>query len=145
MGAFAYLRKPASREDLVQSLSRLKSYMDRQKKTLLVVEDDPSQRGSIVELLSGPDVDATATGTGEEALGRPGAQEEDPRMARLTWRPGRPASYPKRTRISSSRSAGSDRVSRTCARRTSFRRRRTPVRELCTSCAATPSRAAISP
>ncbi|HXX94542.1 MAG TPA: response regulator, partial [Planctomycetota bacterium] len=68
MGAFAYLRKPVSPEDLTAALGRLRAYIERPRKSLLVVEDDSAQRQSLVELLGGDDVQVTAVGTGPEAL-----------------------------------------------------------------------------
>jgi CheY-like chemotaxis protein/HAMP domain-containing protein len=68
MGAFSYLRKPVEKEDLVQSVVKIKAFLDRQKKSLLVVEDNPTESEHLVQLLSGEDVDACSTSTAKEAL-----------------------------------------------------------------------------
>jgi HAMP domain-containing protein/CheY-like chemotaxis protein/signal transduction histidine kinase len=68
MGAFSYLRKPVDREELVASILRIKTFTDRQKKSLLIVEDSDAEREALVELLSGPDLETRSVGTGEEAL-----------------------------------------------------------------------------
>src|SRR5581483_9738189 len=68
MGAFSYLRKPVEKEDLVQSIVRIKTFLDRQKKSLLVVEDSPVERDHLVELLTGDDVEASSATTAQQAL-----------------------------------------------------------------------------
>src|SRR5207244_3305150 len=68
MGAFSYLRKPVEKEDLVESIVRIKTFLDRQKKTLLVVEDSQTEREHLVGLLAGEDVEAAAATTAEDAL-----------------------------------------------------------------------------
>ncbi|RJF96088.1 HAMP domain-containing protein [Noviherbaspirillum saxi] len=67
-GAFSYLKKPCSMEDLQQQLSRIQDYVTSDKRHLLVVEDDTLQRESIVKLIEGNDVHIEAVGTGQQAL-----------------------------------------------------------------------------
>ena len=67
-GAIAYLQKPVSREALSKALTDIKGFVDRPVKTLLVVEDDETQRLSIVDLIGNHDVSTTAVGSGAEAL-----------------------------------------------------------------------------
>jgi HAMP domain-containing protein/CheY-like chemotaxis protein/signal transduction histidine kinase len=67
-GAIAYLEKPVSKEALEDSFNRIETFIDQQVKRLLVVEDDESQRKSMVELIAHEDVEITAVGTAEEAL-----------------------------------------------------------------------------
>jgi len=67
-GALAYLEKPVSKEDLESSFQRIGQFIDQQVKRLLVVEDDATQRGAIVELVAHEDVEIVAVGTAEEAL-----------------------------------------------------------------------------
>src|SRR5262249_44030423 len=67
-GAFSYLVKPATTEDLEHAFDRIKSYGTPHTKRLLVVEDDDIERDSIVELLAHDDVEARPAGTGAEAL-----------------------------------------------------------------------------
>jgi signal transduction histidine kinase/DNA-binding response OmpR family regulator/HAMP domain-containing protein len=68
MGAYGVLEKPASRDDIVQSLKRLASFVERPVKKLLLVEDDARERASLVELVGSSGVDTVAVGTGQEAL-----------------------------------------------------------------------------
>ena len=67
-GAFSYLVKPATTEDLEHAFDRIKSYVTPHTKRLLVVEDNDIERQSIVELLAHDDIQITAVGTGSEAL-----------------------------------------------------------------------------
>jgi CheY-like chemotaxis protein/signal transduction histidine kinase len=67
-GAFAYLRKPVEREDLAQSLLKIQTFLDRQKKNLLIVEDSDIERKKLIDLLAGDDVEMKAAGTAAEAL-----------------------------------------------------------------------------
>jgi CheY-like chemotaxis protein len=67
-GAIAYLEKPVTSEALDESFSRISQFIDQQVKRLLVVEDDESQRQSMVELIAHEDVEITAVGSAEEAL-----------------------------------------------------------------------------
>ena len=76
-GAIAFLQKPATREALDAALTMLKGFADRRVKNLLVVEDDASQRASIVELVGNGDVHITAVGSGAEALAALQAQPFD--------------------------------------------------------------------
>jgi CheY-like chemotaxis protein len=68
MGAFAFFRKPAERTELSDSIFRISSYLERRKKSLLIVEDQEAERSSLVELLSGDDIETRAVGSGAEAL-----------------------------------------------------------------------------
>ena len=66
-GAFAYVNKPTSPDDLETAFSRIKEYTARRKR-LLVVEDDPREQLSIRELLGDEDIDVQIAATGSEAL-----------------------------------------------------------------------------
>ncbi|MFN6562216.1 MAG: response regulator [Nostoc sp. ChiSLP01] len=68
LGAITYLQKPVSPEALNEVLTEIKSFVERQVKNLLIVEDDPRQAQSIIELIGNGDVHSTAVGTGKEAL-----------------------------------------------------------------------------
>jgi CheY-like chemotaxis protein/CHASE3 domain sensor protein len=68
LGAITYLQKPVSPEALNQVLTEIKSFIERQVKNLLIVEDDSIQAQSIIELIGNSDVHSTAVGTGKEAL-----------------------------------------------------------------------------
>jgi CheY-like chemotaxis protein len=68
-GAVAFLQKPLEKEHLDQTFEEIASFIDRSVKSLLIVEDDETQRNSIAELVgSGEDVDVTAVGSSEEAI-----------------------------------------------------------------------------
>ncbi|MEA5506587.1 response regulator [Halotia wernerae UHCC 0503] len=68
LGAITYLQKPVSPEILTQVLTDIKGFIERKVKNLLVIEDDPVQAQSIIELIGNSDVQSTSVGTGAEAL-----------------------------------------------------------------------------
>ena len=67
-GAFSYVTKPATPEQLEMALSRIKEYTTPRRKRLLVVEDNPAEQLSIRELLGYEDIDVELAATGSEAL-----------------------------------------------------------------------------
>ncbi len=67
-GAFSYIVKPVTTEGLEQCFDRIKSFVVPHLKRLLVVEDNATERESIVELLKHDDMEITAVGTGQEAF-----------------------------------------------------------------------------
>jgi CheY-like chemotaxis protein len=69
-GAFSHLTKPATAEELQAAVSRLLNYASVRRRRLLIVEDNPSERLSITELLLGDDVEAETVDTGIDALER---------------------------------------------------------------------------
>ncbi|MBE9229309.1 HAMP domain-containing protein [Phormidium sp. LEGE 05292] len=69
-GALAYLQKPISSEALGNAFAKIKEFVERPVKNLLIVEDDEIQRQSIIELIGNGDVVTTGVGTGAEALTR---------------------------------------------------------------------------
>jgi len=68
VGAISYLEKPVSSEALAGAFDHLRDYVNREFKSLLVVEDDDAQRTSIAELIGDPDVRVVAVPSAEEAL-----------------------------------------------------------------------------
>jgi HAMP domain-containing protein/CheY-like chemotaxis protein len=76
-GAISYLEKPVSREALESAFERISTFIDQRVKHLLVVEDDETQRASIIELVGEEDVEITAVATAEEALAKLRAQRFD--------------------------------------------------------------------
>jgi CheY-like chemotaxis protein/HAMP domain-containing protein/signal transduction histidine kinase len=68
LGALTYLRKPVTREHLVEGFDRVAEFARRKIKRMLVVEGDDAQRASVVELISDSAVRITAVAAGEEAL-----------------------------------------------------------------------------
>jgi CheY-like chemotaxis protein/HAMP domain-containing protein/GAF domain-containing protein len=67
-GAFSFLTKPASAEELENALARIQRYARRRQKKLLVVEDNAAERMSITELLGDDDLEIKTAETGEECL-----------------------------------------------------------------------------
>lgn len=68
LGAIAYLQKPVTSEAISEALDRIRGFVERRVKSLLVVEDNDLQRQSIVELIGNSDVATVAVGTGEAAI-----------------------------------------------------------------------------
>jgi CheY-like chemotaxis protein/signal transduction histidine kinase/HAMP domain-containing protein len=68
LGALAYLHKPASKEAVEEALGRIQSFVERPAKKLLVIEDNASQRNSIIALIGNHDVTSTGVATGQEAV-----------------------------------------------------------------------------
>ncbi|HYF37155.1 MAG TPA: response regulator, partial [Prosthecobacter sp.] len=66
-GAFSYLVKPATTDDLALALDRIKTFAAPRTRRLLVVEDNEIERQSIVALLGEEDLDITTVATGAEA------------------------------------------------------------------------------
>jgi CheY-like chemotaxis protein len=67
-GAFSYLVKPATTEDLEYAFDRIKSYVSPHRKRLLVVEDNDIERQGIIDLLTHEDIEIAAVPTGQQAL-----------------------------------------------------------------------------
>ena len=67
-GAFSYLIKPATTDELKKAFDRVMSYAQSRRRRLLVIEDNEIERQSIVELLNHDDVEISTAGTGAEAL-----------------------------------------------------------------------------
>jgi len=67
-GAFAFVQKPTTPDELHNAFSRIKEYASPHLKRLLVVEDNPGEQLSIRELLGHHDIQVSIAATGEEAL-----------------------------------------------------------------------------
>jgi CheY-like chemotaxis protein len=68
-GAAAYVQKPASPEALNEVFGAIETFIDRDVRRLLVVDDDAAQREAIIELVGGDgDVEIVAVGSSEDAL-----------------------------------------------------------------------------
>jgi CheY-like chemotaxis protein/HAMP domain-containing protein len=77
-GAVAVFEKPVSREQLEEAFRGIAEFLERDVRSLLVVEDDDVERRAIVELVGGgDDVEVTAVGSSEEALAALEAQRFD--------------------------------------------------------------------
>jgi HAMP domain-containing protein/CheY-like chemotaxis protein/signal transduction histidine kinase len=66
-GAFSYLVKPATTQDLEDAFDRIKTFVTPRTKRLLVVEDNDLERRSIVELLAHSDIEIETVSTGADA------------------------------------------------------------------------------
>jgi HAMP domain-containing protein/CheY-like chemotaxis protein len=67
-GAIDFLLKPADPDELEQVMQRIETFIERRVKRLLVVEDDETQRKSLVELIGEEDLITVAVDSGEAAL-----------------------------------------------------------------------------
>jgi HAMP domain-containing protein/CheY-like chemotaxis protein/signal transduction histidine kinase len=67
-GAFAFVQKPTTPDELDNAFSRIKEYASPHLKRLLVVEDNPGEQLSIRELLGHQDIQVSIASSGEEAL-----------------------------------------------------------------------------
>jgi HAMP domain-containing protein/CheY-like chemotaxis protein/signal transduction histidine kinase len=67
-GAINFLKKPITKNMLETTLNDIRRYADKRVKNLLIVEDNETQRASMIALLSNDDVHITAVATGTEAL-----------------------------------------------------------------------------
>jgi CheY-like chemotaxis protein len=69
-GAFSFVTKPTTPEGLEAALSRIKDYSSPRRKKLLIVEDNPAEQFTIMELLGHEDIEVAVVESGEEALRR---------------------------------------------------------------------------
>jgi HAMP domain-containing protein/CheY-like chemotaxis protein len=68
-GAVAFVEKPVSKEGLEQTFGSIRTFIDREVKRLLVVEDDEREREALIELIGGgDDIEVTAVGSSDEAF-----------------------------------------------------------------------------
>ncbi|MGA2906979.1 MAG: HAMP domain-containing protein [Terracidiphilus sp.] len=67
-GAFAYVTKPSTTEELDVALTRIREYSQPRRKRLLVVEDNPAEQLSTQELLGYEDIDIDVVESGGAAL-----------------------------------------------------------------------------
>jgi HAMP domain-containing protein/CheY-like chemotaxis protein/signal transduction histidine kinase len=67
-GAFAFITKPTSPEDLDAALTRIWEYSAPRRKRLLVIEDNPAEQLSTRELLGHEDVEIDVADSGASAL-----------------------------------------------------------------------------
>jgi len=68
LGAIGYLKKPVEAEDLIKAFKGLRGFVQKERKVLLVVEDDQRQRKAIVDLIGNGDLHSIAVGSGADAL-----------------------------------------------------------------------------
>ncbi|MDY0973712.1 response regulator [Massilia sp. CFBP9012] len=67
-GAISYINKPVEREQLKEEFKRIQKFLMGGKRSLLVVEDDPAQRDSIVSLIGNNDIHMVTVDNGAAAL-----------------------------------------------------------------------------
>jgi HAMP domain-containing protein/CheY-like chemotaxis protein/signal transduction histidine kinase len=67
-GAHGFLQKPVTQEDLKAGLDKVRTFVEKRVKQLLVVEDDPVQSQAISDLIGDGDVETTTVPSGEVAL-----------------------------------------------------------------------------
>ena len=67
-GAFAFVTKPSTTDELDAALTRIQEYSQTRRRRLLVVEDNPAEQLSTRELLGHSDIDIDVVGSGKEAL-----------------------------------------------------------------------------
>jgi HAMP domain-containing protein/CheY-like chemotaxis protein len=68
LGAISYLNKPVSKDALQEQFTRIQKFLLGGKRSLLVVDDEPAQRDSIVALIGDADLHIVAVDTGQAAL-----------------------------------------------------------------------------
>jgi CheY-like chemotaxis protein len=66
-GAFNYLIKPATTDELRKAFDRVLTYAQSRHRRLLIIEDNELERQSIVELLSSDDVEIATAGSAADA------------------------------------------------------------------------------
>jgi HAMP domain-containing protein/CheY-like chemotaxis protein/signal transduction histidine kinase len=67
-GAFSFVTKPTTPEELANAVGRIREYSEPRRKRLLIVEDNPAEQLSISELLGHDDIEVSVVTTGSEAL-----------------------------------------------------------------------------
>ncbi|WP_217911168.1 HAMP domain-containing protein [Myxococcus sp. AM011] len=68
LGAIGHLRAAADPEAAASALASLRDFVEREGRGLLIVEDDPVHRQTLLELLGSEDVQTVAVGTAADAL-----------------------------------------------------------------------------
>ncbi|MDP4288799.1 MAG: response regulator, partial [Bacteroidota bacterium] len=85
MGAITHLQKPVSPDDVNESLERMRQFISRPVKRLLVAESDENDRKSIADMIDGgQDVELVSIGTGREALERVKSEQFDCMVVDMT-------------------------------------------------------------
>jgi CheY-like chemotaxis protein len=77
MGSLRFCTKPVSREQVDEAVAGLRGFVERTKRQVLVLEDDPAQQMSIAELIRNPKVQVTPAGDAETALALMAQQQFD--------------------------------------------------------------------
>ncbi len=67
LGAFDYLRKPVSKDDLQSAFDKIEDFVNKKLKRLLIIEDNEKQNNAIRELIGNGDVKCSSAYSGKEA------------------------------------------------------------------------------
>jgi CheY-like chemotaxis protein len=67
-GAISFLQKPVSDERLADEFNFIQQFLTTSARSLLVVEDDETQRDAILQLVGDRDIKITAVASGKQAL-----------------------------------------------------------------------------
>lgn len=67
LGAFDFIRKPVTREQLDNALKNIEEFMNKKLKKLLIVEDNKEQNKAIKDLIGNGDVKSFSAFSGQEA------------------------------------------------------------------------------
>jgi CheY-like chemotaxis protein/HAMP domain-containing protein len=67
LGAFDFIRKPVTREQLDQALQNIEEFVNKKMKKLLIVEDNKEQNRAIKDLIGNGDVKSYSAFSGHEA------------------------------------------------------------------------------
>jgi CheY-like chemotaxis protein/signal transduction histidine kinase len=76
-GAFAFMTKPVSSDQLESALTRIKDFAAKTHRRLLVVEDNPAEQLSVSALLGHDDIEIDTASRGDEALAALAARPYD--------------------------------------------------------------------
>jgi CheY-like chemotaxis protein len=76
-GAFTYMCKPVTQEELENVTTQIKHFVDKEFRTLLIVSDNGEQSEQMVELIDNDDIKITVVNTGRKALNQLKAQAFD--------------------------------------------------------------------
>ncbi len=76
-GAFAFVTKPISADEIGSALNRMKDFAAQKSRKLLIVEDDAREQTTIKELLGYEDIGLTTVSSGGEALSIMSEQQFD--------------------------------------------------------------------
>lgn len=68
LGAKGFLRKPASKKEIVELFRDMREFVERSKRRLLLVEADKTRRDSILSLVGNGDIETTVALSGREAI-----------------------------------------------------------------------------
>ncbi len=84
LGAVGYILKPVKREQLIQAFQQFESRLTQKPRRVLIVEDDPTQRDSLQQLLGSPDVETIAVERAADCLKELGEKTFDCMVLDLT-------------------------------------------------------------